>query len=164
MRYAGIAPVNVLPQFAYPLSGYINPFAKASCANCTMYCTHRMPRPTYVYCYRSFIPVPPYTSHPVVPLCYARPVHTWTPSGDVSTLRCFRPPFQLGFFSCTGAYVHVAEVVSDCKSETNSMTSWLKALSIDFLVRTLGELQIYKEEAIPKLSTKNSLWFNTLLY
>ena len=25
MRYAGIAPANVLPQFAYPLSGYINP-------------------------------------------------------------------------------------------------------------------------------------------
>jgi hypothetical protein len=43
-------------------------FARASCANCTTYCVHRIPRPTYMYCYRSFIPVLPRRSRPAVPL------------------------------------------------------------------------------------------------
>ncbi len=44
------------------------------------------------------------------------------------------------------------------------MTSHLKASTNDFLVKTLGVLLLYIEEAIPSFLTKKSLWFNTLLY
>ena len=76
MRYAGIAPANVLPQFAYPLSGYINPLPE-----------HLVPialHTAYTVCpdlhtctsYRSFIPVLPRTSRPAVPhVTYDQYVH-----------------------------------------------------------------------------------------
>ncbi len=44
-----------------------------------MNCIHHMPRPTYVYCYRPFIPVLPRTFHPAAPLCYVWPVCTCPP-------------------------------------------------------------------------------------
>ncbi len=51
----------------------------------------------------------------------------------------FRSFFQLEIFLSTGAYVRAADVVSVCKAETFFMTCHLKALSIDFFVRTLGD-------------------------
>ncbi len=66
MRYAGIAPANVLPHLLYPLSGYINPCQSILCQ--LHYVLHT-PLPDLHMCtsYRSFIPVLPRTSRPAAP-------------------------------------------------------------------------------------------------
>ncbi len=73
MRYARIAPANVLPRFCLSLSGYINPLLPENIL-CQLPIAYSVcPDLHTCTCYMSFIPVLPHTYHYVWPVC------TWAP-------------------------------------------------------------------------------------
>ncbi len=80
MRYARIAPANMLPHLLYPLSGYIS-----QSILCQLHYVQRTPYagPTYVYWLQVFHPCTTlYIPSGGTP-CYVWPVRTWLPSGNV---------------------------------------------------------------------------------